>query len=86
MKYPKLVLFKFDACPFCQSVISTIKQLKIKVEYKDIATDEESLKELIDHTGQRMVPCLYIDDKPMFESIDIIDWLKNHQNQLEKEI
>ena len=44
----------------------------------------ESLKRLVDDTGRRTVPCLYIDNKPMFESADIMDWLSENSDKLEK--
>ena len=80
----KLEFFYYDSCPFCQRVISVIKQLNIKVEYKDIMSDSESLNRLTNDTGRRTVPCLYIDNKPMFESMDIMNWLGENQDKLEK--
>ena len=84
MKYPKLVLFKFDSCPFCQNVFNVIDQLGLEVEYRDIRNNEEYLHELTEKTNRRTVPCLFIDGEPKFESEDIIHWLETNQNQLEK--
>lgn len=81
----KLELFYYDACPFCQIVLQVIKQLNIKVDYKNILEDEESLNRLISDTGRRTVPCLYIDNKPMFESADIARWLQDNASSLDKE-
>jgi glutaredoxin len=80
----KLEFFYYDACPFCQYVLSTINNLKIKVEYCNIQESEECYNRLINDTGRRTVPCLYIDNKPMFESSDIMQWLESNQDQLEK--
>ena len=55
-----------------------IEQNNIQVDYKDIQEDPQSLKKLMDDTGRRTVPCLYIDNKPMFESRDIINWLEQN--------
>ena len=41
---------------------------------------------LFSETGRRTTPCLFIDGKPMFESEDIIEWLKNNQFNLHKGI
>lgn len=81
---PKLELFKFDACPFCVRVMSTINDLNLKVKMRDIQYDNESLNKLVSDTGRRTVPCLYIDGKPMFESADIIAWLEDNSDKLEK--
>lgn len=81
---PTLELYYFPACPFCQMVIGMVKQLNLKIEYKDIYKDQENLNKLIQDTGKKTVPCLYIDGNPMFESRDIMQWLSDNQNQLEK--
>lgn len=80
----KLELFYYDACPFCQYVLSTIKNLNIKVDYCNIQEDENSYNRLVKDTGRRTVPCLYIDNKPMFESSDIMKWLEDNSDSLEK--
>lgn len=80
----KLELFYFDSCPFCQRVLSVIDELDVKVEFKNILEDSENLNRLMNDTGRRTVPCLYIDNKPMFESADIVDWLHENESSLEK--
>lgn len=51
---------------------------------KNILQDEANLHRLVKDTGRRTVPCLYIDNKPMFESADISRWLDQNQNTLDK--
>ena len=80
----KLEFFYYDACPFCQRVKSIISDLNIKLDYCDISTDNASLERLMTDTGRRTVPCLYINNKPMFESADIANWLKDNVEKLEK--
>jgi glutaredoxin len=80
----KLELFYYDACPFCQYVLGTIKSLNIKVEYCNIQEEQKHFERLTNDTGRRTVPCLYIDNKPMFESSDIMKWLEDNQDSLEK--
>ena len=84
MNTPKLELYYFDACPYCQLVLDVIDELSIKVDFKDIKKDGANLNKLIQDTGRRTVPCMYIDGRPMHESSDIMKWLKNNQDQLEK--
>lgn len=84
MSAPKLELFKYDSCPFCVRVMSTIDQLGLKVEMRDILFDQTNLQRLMNDTGRRTVPCLYIDGKPMFESADIMHWLSENSDKLEK--
>jgi glutaredoxin 3 len=80
----KLELFKYDACPFCMMVIQVVEDLNIKVTYCDTSEDEAHLLRLIEDTSRRTVPCLYINGTPMFESRDIIRWLKENVDNLEK--
>lgn len=84
MSSPKLELFKYDTCPFCVRVMDHIQKLNIKVEMRDIMMDSSSLQRLQGDTGRRTVPCLYIDNKPMFESADIMAWLSENSDKLEK--
>ncbi|MFI5389898.1 MAG: glutaredoxin family protein [Bacteriovoracales bacterium] len=80
----KLDLYYFDSCPFCQIVLKVIKELNLLVDLKNIHEDERNLLKLYKDTGRRTVPCLYIDGVPLFESLDIIEWLRKNSNQLEK--
>ena len=81
---PHLELFYFDSCPYCQLVLRALKDLKIEVVYRDILADSQSMNRLLKDTGRKTVPCLYIDQKPMHESADIVAWLKKNQAQLTK--
>ena len=38
-------------------------------------------EQLVSIGGKRQVPCLFIDGKPLYESLDIIKWLEEHPQQ-----
>jgi glutaredoxin 3 len=80
----KLELFFFPSCPYCQIVVEVIEELELDVSYKNINKDPLSLQKLTLDTGRRTVPCLYIDNKPMHESQDIIRWLRSNVDRLPK--
>ena len=42
---------------------------------KNIHADDEADATLVRVGGKHQVPCLFIDGDPMYESLDIIDWL-----------
>ncbi|MBK26443.1 MAG: NrdH-redoxin [Halobacteriovorax sp.] len=84
MSSPKLALYYFESCPFCVMVINLINQLNLDVEFRDIFTNQDHLNKLMSDTGKRTVPCLYIDNKPMFESSDIMAWLEENSSNLSK--
>lgn len=80
----KLELFYFPSCPFCQIVLEVIEELDLQVELSNIMSEKSKADQLIKDTGRRTVPCLYIDQKPMHESADIIRWLKSNATRLTK--
>ena len=73
-----LKLYYMKTCPFCQRVLDYLAQSNISVPLKDINDSVENRKELIDIGGKAQVPCLVIDGKALYESLDIIEWFKNH--------
>ena len=80
----KLELYYFPACPYCQIVLTAIKEAKLeaKVTLFDIHKDASKKQKLLEDTGRGTVPCLYIDGKPMHESRDIAIWLKKYAQEL----
>ena len=48
------------------------------VIFFDIIESEEAAGCLVKVGGKRQVPCLFIDGDPLYESLDIIDWLQKH--------
>ena len=73
-----LVLFHFEACPYCQKVRRYITEKGIAgVIEKDIRLNETYKAELIQLGGKAQVPCLLIDGEPIYESDDIIEFLRD---------
>ena len=75
----ELVLYKYDACPFCRRVMRVVDDLGLqdRIEYRDTRMEPKWRADLIDRTGRTQVPCLFIDGEAMFESADINDWLRS---------
>lgn len=72
----ELKLYMKQTCPFCKRVMRFIEKTgRSDVQFMDILEDEENLKTLVEVGGSQQVPCLFIDGKPMYESMDIIRWL-----------
>ena len=73
----ELKLYMFDTCPYCRKVINEIESSgRTDIEYHNIHKNELDRLELISVGGNQQVPCLFIDGKPMYESDDIIEWLR----------
>ena len=84
MKTPRLELYYFDSCPYCQRVLKTISQLSLKITFLDIYQDVTNMEKHTYITGRKTVPCLFIDGQPMHESADIINWLTENEKNLDK--
>ena len=73
----KLELYYFPQCPFCAHVLHEIRNLEINVTLKDTRENPAYREELITLTGKTQVPCLVVDSKPMFESMEIVAYLRS---------
>ena len=73
----ELKLYMFETCPYCRNVINEIEMSgRTDIEFHNIHENELDRLELISIGGKQQVPCLFIDGKPMYESDDIVEWLK----------
>lgn len=73
-----LTLFYSNSCPYCSKVLSFMKAEKIDLKMKNVQDKTENRQELIKKGGKGQVPALEIDGKIMYESNDIIKWLKEN--------
>ena len=73
----KLELYYYPECPYCQRVLTAMRKNRWQgIELKNIQADAEADATLVRVGGKHQVPCLFIDGKPMYESLDIIAWLE----------
>ena len=56
-----------------------MQQNSIQVDMKDILKEPSNRDELIRIGGKSQVPCLVIEGKPLYESLDIIEWFKKNR-------
>jgi glutaredoxin len=52
------------------------KQGRTDVAYCNIDQSEAELQRLVEVGGKKQIPCLFIDGKPLYESKDIVAWLR----------
>ena len=74
----ELELFMKPTCPYCIKVMNFISENNITIPLRDIVADESAAETLLTVGGKRQVPCLFIDGKPLYESGDIIEWLRDN--------
>ena len=67
----------YEDCEYSQIVLNTISVLKIKgkIKFKDIRLNPDYSKELIELTGDAIVPCLVTEDGSIKEAKDIRKYL-----------
>ena len=78
MNMKKLELYYFPACPYCYIVLQKIEELSLNITLKDIHEDQNAREYLYNITGRYTVPGLFINDKPIHESLLIIKWLEEN--------
>ena len=74
---PKIILFQFESCPYCEKVRQKLKEKKIEFEKINVPRDRENQerKDLFKKSGVLTVPIIKIGDMYMGESQDIINYL-----------
>ncbi len=72
----ELKLYISPTCPYCKKVVDFMQQHKISIPLVDRDFSPENRQALLDIGGKPQVPCLIIDGKALYESNDIIEWLK----------
>ncbi|NCF45223.1 MAG: glutaredoxin [Proteobacteria bacterium] len=76
-------LYKTDTCGFCFRVRAYAEQLGMDLPLRDINSDPQAFRELLQGGGRSMVPCLRIERASeagaevewMYESMDIMRYL-----------
>lgn len=79
----ELTLYYFKQCPFCQKVLAALDSMNKTLPMKNVRENQSFKQELLDIAGKTQVPCLVINGVAMHESMDIIEWLKEHEDLLD---
>lgn len=70
-------LYYKKSCPYCTKVLRFMEENKITLDMRD-TLQPGNQNDLIRVGGKKQVPCLVIDGKAMYESDDIIDYLRRY--------
>lgn len=71
-------LYTMGPCPFCRRVEGFMRDNGIDLPRKDILAEPGARDELISIGGKGQVPCLVIDGEALYESADIIAYMKRN--------
>lgn len=80
---PVLVLYYSPYCGYSQMVLNYLKQIHKTVPMKNVIDNPTAKDELKRYGGKLQVPCLFIDQNPLYESDKIIQWLSQNQDYLD---
>lgn len=71
------VLYYKKSCPYCQKVLNYMEANKINMDKRD-TLQPGNQNDLVRIGGKKQVPCLVVNSKPLYESDDIIAYLKEN--------
>lgn len=71
-------LYVGTVCRFCKKVENFMEENNINIPLVNINEDRQAMLELMEKGGKRQVPCLYHDGEYLYESDDIIAFLKEN--------
>lgn len=80
--FSELTLYYRENCPFCVRVINYLKKIDKEIRLKNITENMDAKEELLSIGGKTQVPCLLIDGKALYESLDIIRWLSENKESI----
>ena len=72
----ELKLYYLPSCPYCQRVLHFMSEQGILID-TCATTEPEHRDYLLKNGGKNQVPCLFIDGKAMYETNNIIAYLKS---------
>ena len=78
----RILLYQFNACPFCVKVRRKIRNLNLNIEFRDARNNQVDREALLQGGGKPKVPCLRIESQDgklqwMYESSDINAYLES---------
>lgn len=76
MTFDNMYLFVKPGCPYCIKVDRFLDEAGIQLEHRSVA-DPANAQALREIGGKVQSPCLIIDGKAMYESDDIIAYLRS---------
>ncbi len=77
-----ITLYIRTMCPFCRKVLNYLEKEELSVKIKDLSKNPEYIDELENLGGKTQVPCLVHEGEALYESDDIIEWLKRNKSEL----
>ncbi len=74
------MLYYSSTCPYSQEVLSYLKKTERHIPMCDVKKDLQGKEKLKSYGEPARVPCLIVDEKPLYNSGAIIQWLKENNS------
>lgn len=71
------LLYYKKSCPYCQKVLRFMEANHLTMDTRE-TTQPGNQNDLIRIGGKKQVPCLIVNGKPLYESDDIIAYLRGN--------
>lgn len=71
------LLYYKKSCPFCQKVLRFMEANHLTMDTRE-TTQPGNQNDLVRIGGKKQVPCLVINGKPLYESDDIVAYLREN--------
>lgn len=65
MKSKSVVLFSTPTCSWCRKLKSFLREHKVRFKEVDVSRDAVAMRDMVKKSGQRGVPQLWINNKPI---------------------
>lgn len=75
-----LKLYTYANCPYCHRVREAFAEMGIEYEEMNAERGTPGSEELVALGGKQQVPFLVDGDTHMYESMDIIEYVKQHHH------
>ncbi len=72
---PKVQIYTTRRCPYCMRAKALFQKKGVSYEEMDVENDDDKRAWLVEATGQKTVPQVFVDDRSLggFSDIDALD-------------
>lgn len=58
-----IIIYSMDNCPYCDAAKALLKNLQLNFQEINISNDDQKRSDLVNKTGHRTLPQIFIDDE-----------------------
>jgi len=71
----RVVMYTTQYCPYCVRAKALLRHKGVAFEEMDVSSDDELRQKMVEASGRRTVPQIFIDDKPIggFDELKALD-------------